>query len=38
LKRNVELLIVAPVCPPEIVLVDAFFEFELLTIDESVGL
>ena len=38
LNTNAELLMVAPVCPPEIVLVDAFLEFCVLTSDDTVGL
>src|SRR6187397_417843 len=38
LKTNVELLMVAPVWPPEMVLVDAFVELWLLMSDDSVGL
>src|SRR5688572_23277176 len=38
LNTNAELLIVAPVCPPEIVLVDAFLEFCVCSRDETVGL
>ena len=38
LNSIVELLIVAPVAPPEIVLVDAFFAFCELKRDVSVGL
>ena len=38
LNTNVELVMVAPVCPPEIVLVDAFFELCVLTSELTVGL
>jgi hypothetical protein len=38
LNTNAELLMVAPVCPPEIVLVDAFFEFCVWRSEDTVGL